>query len=163
MVHARRFQAIADENGGSRAAGTPGYDASARYVAGKLKEAGYDVRVQSFDLPDSTLLREAELAVSGSRAPATDFALMEGSGTGKVEARVRAVDARGPTSGCEQRDFGDLNQGEVALLRRGTCTFRTKAENAERAGASAVLVFNAGEAAGRCSAAPSAGPASAYP
>jgi len=148
MVHARRFQAIADEHGGNRAAGTPGFVSSARYVAGRLREAGYEVRVQSFDLPPSTLLREAELAVSGSPAPATDFALMENSGTGEVEARIRSVDAGGPTSGCERQDFEDLNRGEAALLRRGTCTFRAKAENAERAGASAALIFNAGEDAG---------------
>ena len=145
MGHARRFQAIAEEHGGNRAAGTPGYDASARYVAGKLRDAGYEVRVQSFDLPDSVLLREVELAVAGSPAPATDFALMEGSGAGEVEADLVPVDARGTTSGCETQDFEDLGQDEVALLRRGTCTFRTKAENAERAGASAALVFNAGE------------------
>ena len=148
MVHARRFQAIADEHSGNRAAGTPGFDASARYVAGRLREAGYEVRAQSFDLPPSVLLREAELAVSGSPAAAADFALMENSGTGEVEAPLRPVDARGPTSGCEQQDFENLNQGEVALLRRGTCTFRAKAENAGRAGASAALIFNAGEDAG---------------
>ena len=33
LAHAQRFQEIAAANGGSRAAGSPGYDASAEYVA----------------------------------------------------------------------------------------------------------------------------------
>ncbi|MGH3144830.1 MAG: hypothetical protein ACRDTR_03415, partial [Rubrobacter sp.] len=61
MEHERRFQAIADENGGNRAAGTPGYDASAGYVAGELREAGYDVTVQSFELPFYEEVGEARL------------------------------------------------------------------------------------------------------
>ena len=32
MDHQRAFQRIADDNGGTRASGTPGYDASADYV-----------------------------------------------------------------------------------------------------------------------------------
>ena len=55
-IHARRpdgtpsyeiedFQAIADANGGTRAAGTPGYRASRDYVAGKLLKAGYKANV----------------------------------------------------------------------------------------------------------------------
>ena len=33
MVHENAFKGIADENGDTRASGTPGYDASADYVA----------------------------------------------------------------------------------------------------------------------------------
>ena len=148
MGHAGRLQAIADEHGGNRAAGTPGYDASADYVAGALRRAGYEVQVQSFKLPDYAVIREADLDVSGASVPAEDFALMEGSEGGEAGPRLRPVDARGPTSGCEMEDFGGLSDGDVALLRRGTCTFRTKAANAERAGASAALIFNAGEGGG---------------
>jgi len=52
MEHERRFQAIAEANGGNRAAGTPGYDASAEYIAERLREAGYRVTVQEFELPE---------------------------------------------------------------------------------------------------------------
>jgi Zn-dependent M28 family amino/carboxypeptidase len=146
--HAERFQAIADEHGGNRAAGTPGYDASAAYVANELRRAGYEVEVQSFTFPDYAVVREADLNIAGTTVQETDFALMESSGTGEVEGSLRPVDARGTTSGCESEDFEGLSRGDVALLRRGTCTFRTKAENAEEAGASAALIFNAGEAGG---------------
>ena len=148
MGHARSFQAIAGEHGGNRAAGTPGYDASADYVAKKLHEAGYEVEVQSFEFPGYAVVRDADLDITRATVMETDFALMERSGVGEVEARLRPVDARGPTSGCESRDFEGFPRGDVALLRRGTCTFRTKAENAEGAGASAALVSNAGESGG---------------
>jgi hypothetical protein len=35
----------------NRAAGTPGYDRSAEYVAERLKEAGYIVRFEEFEFP----------------------------------------------------------------------------------------------------------------
>ena len=43
MAHVRALAQIADNNGGNRAAGTPGYDASLDYVAGLLRTAGFDV------------------------------------------------------------------------------------------------------------------------
>jgi Zn-dependent M28 family amino/carboxypeptidase len=47
--HLEAFQTIADANEGTRAAGTPGYDASVAYVAERLEEAGYDVELNSFE------------------------------------------------------------------------------------------------------------------
>jgi len=44
--HLRALQDIATANGGNRAAGTPGYDRSADYVAEKLRAAGYVVRLE---------------------------------------------------------------------------------------------------------------------
>ena len=41
MRHQQAFQDIADANEGTRASGTPGYDASVDYVADTLKAAGY--------------------------------------------------------------------------------------------------------------------------
>ena len=49
--HLQALQDIATANGGNRAAGTPGYDRSADYVAEKLKEADYTVRLEEFDFP----------------------------------------------------------------------------------------------------------------
>jgi hypothetical protein len=58
LVHERRLQRIAnagtDPDGdgvGTRSSGTPGYKASADYVADKLEDAGYNVRRQKFDFP----------------------------------------------------------------------------------------------------------------
>ena len=49
MKHLRKFQKIADENGDTRASGTPGYDESADYVAKKMEKAGYEVVRQPFE------------------------------------------------------------------------------------------------------------------
>lgn len=53
LEHTDRFAAIAAANGGNRAAGTPGYAASAAYVARTLRQSGYEVEVQRFRLPPS--------------------------------------------------------------------------------------------------------------
>jgi len=150
MEHERRFQAIADEHGGNRAAGTPGYDASAAYVARKLRGAGYEVTVQSFELPFFEEVEPARLERTDPAAAeyvrGEDFVLMQYSGGGEATTRVRPVDA-GPdasTSGCEAEDFAGFPEGDIALLRRGACTFGRKAANAEEAGAAAAVIFNDG-------------------
>jgi aminopeptidase S len=50
LVHIDALQRIADANGGNRASPGPGYDASVDYVAGVLREAGFDVSTPSFVL-----------------------------------------------------------------------------------------------------------------
>src|SRR5437879_300687 len=49
--HLRALQDIATASKGNRAAGTVGYDRSAEYVAERLKEAGYVVRLEEFEFP----------------------------------------------------------------------------------------------------------------
>ena len=50
MGHLRKLQEIADANGGIRSLGTPGYQASADYVAGVLRDKGFDVQDTDFEL-----------------------------------------------------------------------------------------------------------------
>jgi hypothetical protein len=50
-AHLEAFQQIADANAGNRASGTPGYDASADYIAEQAAAAGLEVSRQSFDFP----------------------------------------------------------------------------------------------------------------
>jgi len=52
LMHLQSLQKIADENGGNRAAGTPGYEASVDYVAGVLRGAGFEVNTPSYDVPE---------------------------------------------------------------------------------------------------------------
>ena len=47
--HQAALQAIADANGGNRAAGTSGYDASVDYVIETLEAAGWSVATHEFD------------------------------------------------------------------------------------------------------------------
>jgi aminopeptidase S len=48
LPHLEALQRIADTNGGNRASPGPGYDASVDYVAGVLRNAGYDVSTPTF-------------------------------------------------------------------------------------------------------------------
>src|SRR6266516_6618140 len=154
--HLRAFQNIASVSGGNRAAGTPGYDRSAEYVAERLKEAGYLVHVEEFEFPFFEERVPPVLLVStpeGRQEPAPAAALrtLTNSGSSNVTARLRAVSlglAEGPppasASGCKTTDFEEFERGFVALIRRGTCTFQAKVENAAAAGAAGVVIMNEG-------------------
>jgi Zn-dependent M28 family amino/carboxypeptidase len=153
IKHLRQLQGIADANGGTRASGTPGYEASVDYVVPLLVDKGYQVTVQEFQFPFFQELAPGELErVSPSPqtfVDGTDFDVMTYSGSGDVTANVQAVDTTAtPTasssSGCEASDFDGFTAGRIALIQRGTCTFRTKASNAEAAGATAAIIFNRG-------------------
>ncbi len=157
-AHQAAWQAIADENGGNRYAGLPGYELSAEYVYDLLEEAGYDVRYQEFDYPAFVENVDSELEqLSPDEVTYTnneDFAIQSYSGSGEVTAGVTAVDldlgeGNTSTSGCEAEDFVDFPEGNIALVQRGACAFQTKAEQAEAVGASAVVIFNQGNDAER--------------
>jgi len=47
--HLEAFQRIADNHGGNRASGTPGFDASAMYVVERLETFGYEVERRDFN------------------------------------------------------------------------------------------------------------------
>ncbi|MEU8661545.1 M28 family metallopeptidase, partial [Actinoplanes philippinensis] len=155
--HLTALQAIADANGGTRAAGTPGYRASRDYVADKLRRAGYRVTldpinfVQGWEENNPPTL---ELTAPGGKTyvPDQDFVTFAPSPPGDVTAQVQAVDLTLPpapapssTSGCETADFDGFVPGRIALIQRGTCGFVTKIRNAGFAGASGIIVFNEGQ------------------
>jgi Zn-dependent M28 family amino/carboxypeptidase len=152
--HQAALQEIADANDdpfypGTRAAGTEGYDNSVEYVAGLLEDAGYEVTLDpvefEFNFP-ATLIQltpvEAEY----------ETGVFTGSGDGTVEGNVIPVDInlvgdRASDSGCTPDDFAGLDfsgDSDIALIQRGTCNFGTKAQNAQLAGAEAVIIFNQG-------------------
>jgi Zn-dependent M28 family amino/carboxypeptidase len=159
-AHLAALQAIADRHGGTRLAGTPGYDASARYVARRLRAAGYRVRLQELTIELALDRSPPSLAfvAPGARRyrPGRDVATLRYSGSARVEAPVFAVDLLVPspqpnasTSGCEASDFAWFQRGAVALVQRGACRFRLKVENAIAAGAGAVVVLNEGNSGRR--------------
>ena len=143
--HLEALAEIAIKNDGTRAAGTSGYEASARYVAGRLEDAGYDVELQSFTIPafeqlaPSTLKPETLKPFRDGR----DIKAMLYSGAGEVSAPLsvqsfdpEAVDRDG--EGCE--GLPGFPAGAVALLRPGPCYFRDLVTNASDAGAVAVII-----------------------
>ena len=153
MQHERQFQKIAAANDGTRASGTPGYDASADYVARKLRQAGYDVRRQTFTFPFFRELSPATLTQLTPDEQALETAIYEYSGSGDVSGSViptndlviPATPAPSSTSGCEASDFDPApSEPSIALVQRGTCTFEIKTDNAKAAGYDAVIIFNEG-------------------
>ena len=66
MSHERVFQRIANQNGGTRASGAPGFEASRNYVAQMLRRAHYNVQLQQFDFD---FLRELAPATLSQQPP----------------------------------------------------------------------------------------------
>jgi Zn-dependent M28 family amino/carboxypeptidase len=147
MEHLEALQTIADENGGTRAAGLPGYEASVDYVVKTLQAAGWKVTIDEFPFTfvgPSTLEQVTPVSAAYPTGPFT------GSGPGDLTAAVTPVDVQlttpnTNTSGCEAADFAGFPAGNIALIQRGTCPFADKALNAEAAGAAGVIIFNAGD------------------
>jgi hypothetical protein len=134
--HLAALQRIADENGGTRAAGSPGDRATSEYLAGRLRAAGYRVTVQDFSVPYYREHRPPRLVVDGRRVPR--IRAFQFSPSGRATGRVRAAAGLG----CSARDYAGFQRGEIALVRRGKCVFVIKADHARRAGAAAVLIAN---------------------
>lgn len=162
--HQAAFQAIADANGGTRAAGTPGYDASVDYVVARMTAAGYNVTLNEFPFlffPPAVLQQTAPVSATH------ETGVFTASGFGSVSTNVTPVDInltppRANTSGCDGAyteaavgaaivadpggpdDFAGFPAGNIALTQRGGCSFALKAYNAQAAGASAMILFNQG-------------------
>ena len=150
-AHQAALQAIADANGGVRAAGTPGYDQSVQYIVEKMTAAGYNVTLNAFPF---TYVAPSVLRQIAPNVATYESGTFTGSGFGNVTAAVTAVDInlvppRASTSGCEAADFAGFPAGNIALVQRGTCAFAVKALNAQAAGASAVIIFNQGNTPAR--------------
>jgi len=157
-AHQQALQTIANDNGGTRASGTPGYAASANYVVSTLQSAGYATTTQQFSFTyteeNSELVRISPNARTFVNE--TDFlrnrfdsGTPEGTWTGSLVNVDLVLNPSGPantsTSGCDAVDFAGFPAGAVALVQRGTCGFNVKVLNAQAAGAGAVIVMNEGQ------------------
>jgi Zn-dependent M28 family amino/carboxypeptidase len=145
--HLIALQRIADRNGGTRAVGTPGHEASATYVHDKLAAAGWNVAYQEFDY-EFAVETESFTEVSPTPRSAPTIDIMEFSpqtpDRGLTAPLAVVPNGQNPTgAGCVAADFaGATYTGTIALIQRGGCTFAVKAQNAAAAGAIAVVVYN---------------------
>ncbi|MGW5050722.1 M28 family metallopeptidase [Actinokineospora sp. NPDC004072] len=137
--HLIAFQRLADRNGGTRASGTPGFDASLAYAEDKLIEAGFEVTRQPFPFTFTQTLAQS-LTAGGRSIPINIMTYSSSTPVGGVTAplAIAAVDA---TPGCEASDYTDA-AGKIALAQRGACTYAQKNQAAFDAGAVAVIVYN---------------------
>ncbi|MEO3752743.1 M28 family peptidase [Streptomyces sp. B6B3] len=162
LRHLAEFQRIADASDGTRAAGTPGHERSARYAGELLDAAGYDVdyqrlpfryvetlteRLTRLDAPaddpedpeDPEAPEDPEDPEDPGDIPVDAMTYTPNTPVGGLEAALAAV----PDTGCAAADYasGD-HAGRIALVARGDCTFAEKQALAAEAGALAVLVHN---------------------
>lgn len=148
LGHETALQAIATRHEGTRVSGTPGYDASARYVADKARRAGLTVTRQEFTYPYGFPLGETVQPKLQTWGPGGfesydagiigalfggDYGVAIASGSGDEVGELWAVDLVLPpgapnasTSGCEPEDFAGMPRGSIALMQRGTCGFAVR-------------------------------------
>jgi hypothetical protein len=158
--HMKAFQAIADANPGpdghaSRNSGEPGYKASVDYVAKLMREAGYNVTIQTykffyFAFTAIPVFREVS-PIAHTYTVVDDW--NPGQATGTVSAALQPAGGivipptptSSSTSGCTAADFNPATMsGHVALIQRGGCNYGVKVQNAQAAGATGVIIFNEG-------------------
>src|SRR5262245_1143421 len=85
LQHQATFQAIANANGGTRAAGTPGYDASLEYIEQRMIAAGYNVTLNTFPF---TFFPPAVLQQLTPVNATYETGTFTGSGSGDVTGSV---------------------------------------------------------------------------
>ncbi|KAI0429828.1 aminopeptidase Y [Xylaria sp. FL1042] len=138
---------IGKENGGHRAFGSPGYEASSDYILERAKTRfgpEYDTTVQYFD----HLYNEVrEISVTGPDGESVDvISLIYNPGTddGPIKAPLIDTpvdDARG--SGCFADQWEGIDAtGKLALVKRGNCALVDKIKLAKAHGAVGVLIYH---------------------
>nr|WP_232070450.1 M28 family metallopeptidase [Mycobacterium noviomagense] len=139
MAHLSKLQDIANANNGTRAVGTPGYDASVDYVANTLRGKGFDVQTPEF----TARVFHADpgsVTVDGKtvEAHAVQFSLpTPPDGVSGPLVPAPADDS----PGCTASDYDGLPvQGAVVLVDRGTCPFSQKEDAVVQRGAVALIV-----------------------
>jgi Zn-dependent M28 family amino/carboxypeptidase len=148
MADLAQLQDIADANGGIRAAGTPGYDESATYVADQLEAAGFTVEAQQVPVTVFEQTAPSILAVSGGPTfeDIRDVKAMTFSASGDVTAPVVALgfdpaaqpgDRNG--RGCNAGDFAAVPPGVIVLVQPAPCRRLDVVVNAQSAGVAALV------------------------
>ena len=144
MAHLTKLADIAKANGGNRALGSPGYAASADYVANTLKDKGFDVTTNEFEvrLPFAD---EPVVTVGGQTVKAAPLKFTVGTPAGGLSAPLVAARSD-DTPGCTADDYdGRGVSGAIVLVDRGSCPFSEKQTAAAQSGAIALIVANNAE------------------
>ena len=137
-AHLDAFQQIADANGGTRASGTPGYDASGDYVQELLQGAGYQVERQEFSFDASSTTTQTLTVGEG----VVDVIALSYSPSGTVTAPLSAPAAGDAALGCTPADYPVTPEPTIVVVSRGTCSFAAKQQAATAAGAAGVVIYN---------------------
>ena len=137
--HLAKLQEIADAHAGTRAVGTPGYEASVDYVVDVLRTRGFDVQTPEFQ---TRVFESGDpvLTVGGTAVKAHELQFSAGTSPDGVTGPLVAAPADG-TPGCAPVDYKGLPvKDAVVLVDRGSCHFSEKQTIAARLGAAALII-----------------------
>lgn len=135
LAGSQKLQDIATANGGNRAFGGGGHNATTEWLYQELLATGYyNVYKQPFtELFSAATVR---LSVGGNTSVTGEY--MTYGPSGDVTAPIVRVN----NLGCDAADYPTEVSGKIALISRGTCTFGEKATKAKAAGAAAAIIYN---------------------
>ncbi len=141
MAHLSKLQDIANANNGTRAVGTPGYEASVDYVVETLRKSGFDVQTPEFS---ARVFHSEKGSVAAGDLTADARALEYSLGTpeGGVTGPLLFAPT-GESPGCTPAEYDKLPvQGAVVVVDRGSCQFAQKEDAAAQRGAVALIIVD---------------------
>ena len=139
-AHLQKFADMAMTGKGGRAEGTPGYDAAVDYVAGTLRDKGFDVQTPEVERLAVTQPGRPTLSVGGRSLPVDQASLLVNTPAGGLSAVT--LRPRKP-AGCLAADYGDVNvRGAFAVVDDTACSVVDKQNVAVDKGAVGVLVVS---------------------
>lgn len=134
LAGSQTLQSFADKNGGNRAFGGPGHQATVDWLYDTLSKTGYyNVYKDEF----VELFSSADVQADAAGEP-FEARFMTYSPSGNVTADLVSV----ANIGCDATDYPANVTGNIALISRGSCTFALKATLAKAAGANGAVIYN---------------------
>ncbi len=113
-----------------------GNNADRPFIVGSPSTAARVISVAQTALPDDVLYT---IATSAGEVRNSKRQSWSPAPTAVITAPLAQPD---DIQGCEPEDFADFPAGAIALIQRGTCNASAKAQNAQAAGAVAVIIWN---------------------
>ncbi|MGA5461891.1 M20/M25/M40 family metallo-hydrolase [Mycobacterium sp. NPDC050041] len=140
-AHLDALQAIADQHGGNRAEGRPGYDASVDYVAKLLRDKGFDVQTPEFERYGSTRGGKPRVTAAGRDHPVQQTSLLVTTRPGGLNAETLRP---ATPAGCTRADYRGVDvNGAIAVVDDTGCSVVAKHDAAVAGGAIGLLVVSA--------------------
>jgi len=134
LAGSQKLQDIADANGGNRAFGGGGHNATTEWLYQTLLATGaYDVYKQPF--VELFTAATTSFSANGEAVP-VEYLTYGPSGT------VNGTLVKVSSLGCTAADYPSAVAGNIAVISRGECTFAIKAANAKTAGAAGAVIYN---------------------
>ncbi|KAK4450601.1 peptidase family M28 [Podospora aff. communis PSN243] len=137
---------IAEQYGGNRAFGTPGYEASVDYILDQATERfhkKFDTHVQTFNHTYFEVFNTT-LTVDGNPVDVISPWYNPPTPSGGITARLVSLPRdRESGAGCVEREWNGINvTGKIALIMRGRCSIGVKVANAKKHGAVGAIVWH---------------------